>query len=156
MKINFTKKEYRLLVDLLEMADWVLTSHDATEQPDKKPYHDLIQKIYANSKEMACDDILEFVPEVNQYFVTLEYDEESLCRQHIDKFEDNVFWDKLSFYLSERDLLVQEGEEKLLSMDPMERSEKLFELQDWYESEFYEHGLENIKVVNIKHNAQSH
>ena len=24
MKINFTKKEYRLLVDMLEMSEWVM------------------------------------------------------------------------------------------------------------------------------------
>ncbi len=32
MKINFTKKEYELLVTMIETADWVMHAHHAHER----------------------------------------------------------------------------------------------------------------------------
>ncbi len=55
MKINFTKKEYRLLLSMLEIAEWVMTSNDtgAEENPQTKPYKDVVQKLLSHSKEMG-------------------------------------------------------------------------------------------------------
>jgi hypothetical protein len=51
MKINFTKKEYQLLVTMIEIADWVLTANDDTEKQETKPY--LIRKIHQHTSEGA-------------------------------------------------------------------------------------------------------
>lgn len=153
MKINFTKKEYRLLVDLLEISEWVLNSHDTEDDPEKKKYSELIQKIYADSKAMDCEDILEYAPEQNQYYATLDYEENSAFRKYVDKFENNVFWDSLALDLSRRDFVQQEGYENIKNMGDEERMTKLFELKDWYDNEFADNGLDNVKVVKEKDNS---
>ena len=54
MKINITKKEYRLLLDILHLGEWMLTAHDQEEMPEKKKYQDLVQKFYSYAEEMGC------------------------------------------------------------------------------------------------------
>ena len=52
MKINYTKKEYRLLLDMVEMAEWVLNSHRTTpsDEIEKPSFEETLEK-YANTKE---------------------------------------------------------------------------------------------------------
>jgi len=55
MKINITKKEYRLLLDILYLGDWMLTAHDDQETPEKEKYQDVIQKFYSYAKDSSLD-----------------------------------------------------------------------------------------------------
>ena len=43
MKINFTKNEYRSLIEMFEMVSWVISSH--LDNPDNEPekYKELAQ-----------------------------------------------------------------------------------------------------------------
>ena len=38
MKIHFTKKEYRLLLDMLYIADWVMNSHQLINERSHKEH----------------------------------------------------------------------------------------------------------------------
>jgi hypothetical protein len=44
MKIHFTKKEFRLLIDMISIAEWVMNSHKTGENPKSEPYEKLDQK----------------------------------------------------------------------------------------------------------------
>ena len=57
MKINFTKREYRLLIDILEISEWVLNAHSNVEREDTKKYSELAQKIFSYAKEMGYEDL---------------------------------------------------------------------------------------------------
>jgi len=51
MKIHFTKNEYRLLIEMLSMSEWVMHSHEI-EYDDACNKHDqLIQKILSYHKD---------------------------------------------------------------------------------------------------------
>jgi len=53
MKMNFTKKEYQALVEMLLAADWVITGHEEEEREETKPYRELRKKVLAHFKEMG-------------------------------------------------------------------------------------------------------
>ena len=150
MKIFFTKKEYRLLVDLLEISEWVLNSHECAEHEETKKYSDLIQKVYAFSKEAGCEDILHYDKESSEYYATLDYEENGIHMEYIDKFEEDVFWDGLASKLTTRDLVEQEGEDNIKKMEVKERISKIYDLESWYREEFFSNGLENVRVVKEK------
>ncbi|EIW19840.1 MULTISPECIES: hypothetical protein [Pelosinus] len=38
MKINITKKEYQLFLDMVYLSDWVLHAHSEKRTEEKKPY----------------------------------------------------------------------------------------------------------------------
>ena len=46
MKINFTKNEYRLLLDMVEMAEWVLNAHRTDPSDEVKEYSEVYQKFF--------------------------------------------------------------------------------------------------------------
>jgi len=53
MKINFTKKEYQTLVEMLLTADWVIRSHEEEPRAETKAYDDPRKKVLSHVKEMG-------------------------------------------------------------------------------------------------------
>lgn len=152
MKINFTKREYRLLIDILEISEWVLNAHSNVEREDTKKYSELAQKIFSYAKEMGYEDLITYDSQLDGYFATREYEENGEQMRFIDEFEEDVFWDSLANKLAWRDLIQQEGQEVVEKMEFVERNTKMMELESWYQEELTENGLVNVKVVKEKSN----
>jgi hypothetical protein len=57
MKINCTKKEYRTLIEMLLVADWVINAHEVDEgEGVRKPYKELRKKVLSHHKVMGMED----------------------------------------------------------------------------------------------------
>lgn len=143
MKINFTKKEYRKLVELLYLGDWMLHSHDVQDNPETKAHRELRDKVFAHAAQMGCDHIIQRHAE--GYFETREF--EDFMQRYVQRYDDQTFWQELIARLAERDAARQAKAQQAESMD----REKLFDLIDaaeerWGE-ELAQHGLERIAVV---------
>ncbi len=148
MKINITKKEYKTLLEILEIADWILHAHKTDEPPeDTKPYRELEQKVFALSKDFGYDHLITFDKELQTYFPTSEFEDTSPGMDYIEDFENESFWEDLIARFVERDLIREMGEEKYLSLDPIERIEK--EEPHWkkYGAEFEAHGIDQLEIV---------
>lgn len=117
MKINITKKEYQTLLDMLNIADWVLHSYTIKE-PKQNEYEALKQKFLSYFKEMDADDKIEFSPEFNEYFEKTEY-EKLINEKFIEPYENELFWDELIHRLSERDTIHAMGVEQYRKMNPI-------------------------------------
>ncbi len=144
MKINFTKKEYRLLIELLEMARWILTSHRIGESKTITPYMELIRKIYSYAGKMGANDIIQYDEELGDYFPTREYEDTSNFMKFIEEFENETFWQELITRLADRDFFLKYGVDKIEAMDVMERMQKVCQLEEIYEKEFSANGLFNL------------
>ena len=75
MKINFTKKEYQTLVEMLLVADWVIHGYDVEPREATKSYNDLRRKVLSYHKEMGMEDDFRYKPEEDDYFETANYKE---------------------------------------------------------------------------------
>ena len=53
MKIDFTKEEYRYLLDMVEIAEWVLNSHRTYPSDEIRVYSEVNQKILSYSKDLG-------------------------------------------------------------------------------------------------------
>ena len=148
MKINFTKKEYRLLLDMVEMADWVLNAHKTASSDEIKKYSDLYQKILSYAKDMGFENLIVYEKDLDRYLATAEY-EESAHMRYIEEFEDDVFWDALPLRLAERDLIKEVGEKKYEEMEFVERASKLVELESHYYKELEDNGIDNFLFENL-------
>ena len=146
MKINFTKNEYGLLLEILAIADWVMNAHSTIDRTETKKYSDLEQKLFSFAKEMRCDELILFDKEEGKYFPTKEHDEIGEHRKFIEEFEEESFWSELVSKLATRDFLKQVTKEELEAMPYKEQMSKILELEEWYENEIYENGLDNFKI----------
>ena len=124
MKINFTKNEYRFLLDMVEMAEWVLNSRKTDSSDEVKEYSEVYQKILSHAKEMGFENLITYDENLDGYYATAEY-EESEHMRYIEEFEDDVFWEALPHRLAVRDLVEQFGEKGYTEMEFEERSVKI-------------------------------
>ena len=148
MKINYTKKEYRLLLDMVEIAEWVLNAHKTASSDGIKKYSDLYQKILSYAKEMGFENLITCDENLGGYYTTFEYEESEYMR-YIEEFEDDVFWDALPHRLAERDLIKEVGEKKYEEMEFVERATKLVELESHYYKELEDNGIDNFRFEKL-------
>ena len=148
MKINFTKKEYRLLLDMVEIAEWVLSAHKSKPSDEVEKYSELYQKILSRAKEMGFENLIVYDKNLEEYLATAEYEESEHMRR-IEEFEDDVFWDAVPHRLAVRDLVKQVGEKKYAEMEFEEKTLKLVELEYIYYKELEEHGIDNLRFENL-------
>ncbi|WP_262174215.1 hypothetical protein [Saccharococcus sp. Marseille-Q5394] len=139
MKINFTKKQFKTLLDLAYLGEWTANSI----RPDDErfaDYDELFQYICLHAKDMGYDDLVPYDRELNAYYPSKEYEEQ--LHPIIDDNDDYVFWEKLSGNLAKRDLDQEGGTFDTLD----DRFLRLLEIEERYEKEFEENGLANLVI----------
>lgn len=146
MKIHFTKKEYRKLIDMLVISEWVMNAHKHEEDSRCKPYKDIEQKVLSYSKQFGCDDIIEYSKSLDSFFPNGEYEEDEPSQEFIDEFVEETFWDALCNRLAKRDLVEEKGLNYIESLDPIERMTAIDEYEERYRKDFHENGLKNLKI----------
>jgi hypothetical protein len=146
MKIEITKKEYRTLLDILHIADWVLHAYKTEEGPETEEFRNLEQKFLALAKEMGFEHFVEYDAEMKKYFPTHEYEETSSVMDVIVDYDNECFWDELTERLASRDLIQQEGRDKFMAMDFEERLIKTEVLREKYSKEFEQQGVNRVVI----------
>jgi hypothetical protein len=147
MKIDLTRRDYRSLLTVLEIADWVLHAYRGEEAPESAPLRTLEQKVLALADEFGCGELVEFDPAEQRYWLTHEYDELSDAVQFIEEFENDSFWDQLNDRLVERDLLRQLGGKAYKRLDPEQIAEKAEPYRRLYGEEFLTHGVDRLEIL---------
>ena len=147
MKINFTKREYQTLVEMLLTADWVIRSHEEEPRAETKPYDDLRKKVLSHYREMGMEDAFEYVPDEDEYFETKDYEERAPHMGYIDEYDERSFWSLLASKLASRDLAAEEALSAAGALDEEQRSIRLFEIIERYEDVFAESGIESVRVA---------
>lgn len=144
MKIEISRKEYRVLLDVFHIADWVLHAYKTEEGPETEEFRELEQKFLALAGEMGFGNLVEYDAETEKYFPTREYEDTSAVMEAIVDYDNESFWDELTERLASRDLIRQEGKDKVLAMDFEERLDKIEALRGKYSDEFYQNGLNRL------------
>ncbi len=133
MKLELTQKQFRRLLDMAYIGNWILNS---TRGEDRFRDYDQVESIlFQKAKELGMDTLTEYwrgeaVP--SQAFA------EGGIHEAIMEYENNVFFDILAEDLARRD------------MDdvPIDESnyQELTQRIDAYIAEFEQHGTDNILV----------
>ena len=133
MKIDLTEKQFRRLLDLVYVGNWVMNS---TRGDDRiQEYDDVESAVFAHCLSHGM------VPLVEAYqgeLIPSRAFAEGGIHEAIEQYEDVVFYEILAEELALRDM---DGE-------PLTRENygELMERIDAYLSEFDEHGTDNISV----------
>ena len=91
MEIDLTRKEYRDLLDMLYIAEWVLNANRDEDDPRTKRYSKVEQKFFAMAKAMKYENLIEYYPEDKKYFPTREYEETSSAHAFLAEYKDSIF-----------------------------------------------------------------
>ena len=146
MKINFTKNEYRVLLDIVYLGQWMLQAHESDHSGEDDNHEMLAQKIYSFGKEMGCSDLVKSAKELNKFYPTGLYEEESGIHDIIDQYNDDTFWDELINRLAERDVQAEAeaSNKKISSVEDYYKFSAPHEKM--YSEEFSKSGLKNLVI----------
>jgi hypothetical protein len=139
MNINLNPEEYRKLIELAYLGEWMINSQHDPEFEDESANR-ILQKLLAAS---PSDDIRQD-DETSEYFMSSEWTDQ-IFDTYIADYDDHVFWDELTERLAARDLARSRG----VSMEEINRDEDLLELrplEESYRTELEERGIERINI----------
>jgi len=148
MNIEISTKEYRDLLDILHIADVVMSGHRRGEDMRSERQRALIQKIYALARKEGLERLISHNESVNKFIPTAEFEEGSLAHVLIDEFGDHLFWDELISRLSIRDAaVIAGGLERLNAMSDSDRQAVEGPIRQRYVVEFSKNSMANLEVI---------
>ncbi len=149
MKVSFTAKEYRQLLELVHLGMWAVTAYQGEDTPAAKHYFDFDQKLLKLATEMGCADLVEERPDATlQPAAKLAEDER--VRGIQDDFQNDVFWHELVSRLADRDLAgekTKRGIETPGVEPPPSHDDELKKLETRYWEEFEKNDLANVLLL---------
>lgn len=148
MNIEISTKEYRDLLDILHIADVVLSGHRREEDKRTQRHRALVQKLYARAQGEGLDRLFSHDASVNKYVPTEDFEQSTLAHVLLHEFGDHLFWDELINRLSVRDAArIAGGIERLSAMNDSDRGHVEGTIRQRYLEEFSMNGVANLSVI---------
>ena len=133
MNIELTPKEFRRLLDLVYVGNWVLNSTRGSDRFED--YDDLQEKMFALCAKNGMKEL--YTTWYGHTFPSRAYEEGGI-HEAIADYEDAVFFDILAEELARRDMHLEDT-------DPEDMTE-LTHRMDEYISEFEANGIDNLTI----------
>ena len=152
MKIECTKEEFKVLLDMVYAGNILINSMRSQEEKIEE-YANMEQFFLSKAKEYGLENIAEYDEEYSEYIPTREYEDEDF-NGYIDEYETRVFWEELIMRLARRDALNYAGD---VDQDITKAAlkEMQLKLEDKYEEEIEANGIMNLKVITWNENNAS-
>jgi len=133
MNIELTEKEFRRLLDMVYIGNWILNS---TRGDDRFEDYDLLQeKFFSMCNNCGMESLVQSY--MGHFFPSKAYESGGI-HEAIADYEDSVFFDILAEELARRDMT----EENVNQDDVGELSVRMEE----YITEFEKNGIDNINI----------
>jgi hypothetical protein len=137
--VNLDPVEYRKLIELAYLGEWMINAHHEPEYSDEEAGRVLQRVLSAAPLEgIGTDD------ETGEKYMDTDWIER-LYETYVMDYDDHVFWDELAERLAQRDLAKSRGVE----MDDINRDDDLLELrplEERYREELEEHGIDRLEI----------
>jgi hypothetical protein len=133
MQIELTNKEFRLLLDMVYIGNWVLNSARGDDRIEE--YDSLEEKVFSYCSPAGMKSLIELWR--GHIYPSREYEDGGI-HEAIADYEDAVFFDILAEELARRDM-----DSEHVSPDDLQ---ELQHRMDEYISEFERNGVDNISL----------
>jgi len=128
MKINFTKKQYRNLMDLCFIADWIMNAYREKPEQDE-PHEELLQYVMSFAQDFDFEGV-SYDKKRDTYRWTENYLESNeVVGAFVAQYDHNRFRDMFSDGLAEAALQEKYSEEELEKMDSQELGKEFMDLK---------------------------
>ena len=134
MQIELTDREFRRLLDMVYIGNWILNS--CREEDRFDVYDALEEKLFSLCPEHGMAALCE--PWEGHIYPSRAFEEGGI-HEAIADYEDAVFYDILAEELARRDM----SDEQISQND----TEALAERMEEYFDEFEENGIDNVRVA---------
>jgi hypothetical protein len=148
MKINFTKKQFKDLIKMVYIGNWVINAVRGGEGDKKRieKYEILENYVFSFAKDFGLENLVEYDEKYKKFFPTDEL-WEGEARELIDYYDEDIFWEELIHRMAERDFFREYGWDKISKMKLEERIRKDHPFLEKYYDEIGNNGIENLDIV---------
>lgn len=143
MQVNFTKEQFKTLMELVYLGNWMMTSYHEEIPEEKEQYEAMEEYIFSLAKAFGWTEMA--VSDGEGSFPSALFESGGIM-DVIDDYDDYTLWDQLADNLANRDLLNEYGEEALEAMSDQERFVKKDKLYWSYMDEFGKNGLDRFRL----------
>ena len=133
MTLELTSKEFRRLLDMVYIGNWILNSARGSDR--FADYDNLQEKLFALCRREGMETLADVI--YGRALPSRAYEEGGI-HEAIADYEDAVFFDILAEELARRDMQA----EGLSQEDEAEVNRRVEE----YFDEFEQHGIDNLRV----------
>jgi hypothetical protein len=148
MDIKIDEQEYRDLLDIMHIADVVLSGHGRGEDKRSERHRLLIQKFYGMAKAAGFGSLMGFDKDTNMLVPSPDFERNTLSHVVLSEFGEHLFWDHLINKLAQRDTSqVEGGIERVATLDEKERHRLFHAIQKRYAEEFQANDIANLRLV---------
>lgn len=155
MELNLTKKQYEAMVKSLYLSSAVLRSYRPDPELEKQEVEEELEQeklLEQLLKQAPQYDLAHWIRTDEDGKTVLTIEKEFSIYEQLEQFEALSFWNNLAENLAQRDLEEVLSDDDLMAMDLGEELEKELKIQEKYETEFIENGLQNLRLINPEHN----
>lgn len=149
MKVSFTAKEYRQILELVHLGMWTVTAYQGEETAAAKRYFAIDQRLMELATAMGCADLVE-EREDGTLQPSPKLSEDDRVRDIQSEFQNDVFWHEFVQRLADRDLASEQAKRTMETPGvepPPSREEQLKKIEDRYWTEFEKNDLAHVVVL---------
>ena len=145
INISFSKAQYKSLLKLIYLGEWM---HEAHQEAESKDVKNVVQLIFSKTKEAGTENMIEYADNLKMYFPTKSMEE--IIHLLVDDYDEHVFWEELVQELAFRDFNNKYGDELIEQMSAVKRMELLQPFVDRYMNEFEANDISNLVIKKGK------
>lgn len=131
--LELTASQWKKLVAATYITGWITTAH--LEDDEEGAFNDLEQNILQQTVRQGFTELGGIDESTGRYGFTGQASEE--FDQIIEEYDDLTFWEELATRLAERDVT-------LMRVSPGEKTDKIMQIAEKYDTEFEKSGLKNL------------
>lgn len=152
LEIKLTKKQYRDLLELIYLGNWMINAIRSGAPGDEQieKYNDVEQHIFSFAQKAGAKNYIKYDKKLKKFFPTREFEEETDVEQYHQEYDEETFWEELIVKLTWRDFVKEYGEKAIREMSVKERIEKEYPFEEKYRKEFGQNGLQNLALYHLR------
>lgn len=148
MQIEFSREEFRTLMDMAYIADWVVNSRSVPGEKQSE-LADLRTKIFSFAEAAGFSELVDADSAAGGFSESRLFEDQLEEKGYLEDYEEDVFWYELASRLALKYLLDEMGEDVLRSLSNQERFMRRSDMQDQIEEVFYREGLRPLTLAGF-------
>ena len=149
MKINISKKQYRDMIMMSQIAGNVLgLLGDCDDEKSYKKKSDDLEEFEKYLLSFAKDFSGEDLAEKWEGEIIISDEASEKFQEITDDYEDLIFWDELATKMGKRDFQrsITKEDKKYLKENNNWLPERIHKIYNKYHDEFEENGIDNLEI----------
>lgn len=141
-QVALTNKQYKLLLILVSLGNWMINGIRSGEKGDEvlEEYENMTNLLFSFAKKFGLEKYIRKDKKTGKFLPSQKFEEIYMDR-YIEEYKDEIFWSELAVRLAARDVDENEfdSDEEYFST--------LEEMEEKYFDEFSKYGLARIEVA---------